>query len=60
MQMHGHNPMQHVPLQTHPRMNFMPPHGWTFMDPNHFFQQQQYNKLRNMNNQGTLLLKFNA
>ena len=53
MQIHGQHPMSHVPMshpQGHPRMthNFMPPHGWTFVDPNQFYQ---INKIRN--NQGT-------
>ena len=49
MQIHGQHPMSHVPMshpQGHPRMthNFMPPHGWTFVDPNQFYQ---INKIRN-------------
>ena len=37
--------------QPHPmqqRMNFMPPQ-WGYVDPNHFFNQHQFNKVRSMN-----------
>ena len=41
MQMGQHHPMQQ-------RMNFMPPQ-WGYVDPNHFFNQHQFNKVRSMN-----------
>ena len=39
------NPGVH-PMQQ--RMNFIPPQ-WGYVDPNHFFNQHQFNKVRNIN-----------
>ena len=37
--------------QMHPRMNFIPPPGWTFVDPNQFYQPHQFSNKISRNGQ---------